>query len=295
MEPGEDGRSAAVYCFGVGGPKVETVGRGGGGFPRPIVAGPLLAQRIKEFSSVDIFALPVWECLLMDAAVIQPAPFDDDFRFAERCLAGNDAAIEDLRDLCQNWIRSYLVRSGAKGDESGILVATLLTDCIAATKEGGHPLLATYLGQCPLRAWLARVALNRLISFKRTQQRELQRFGTMPGDREIADFPDDRSELTEEPVLQLIRDAINCGFKECEPESLVMLQLLHTGGLHPDEIASMFGCVSTTVTRTAERASATIRATIMAHVRERDPWLELAFDDLLAICRTVLPECLGEK
>ena len=45
MEPGEDGRSAAVYCFGVGGPKVETVGRGGGGFPRPIVAGPLLQRR----------------------------------------------------------------------------------------------------------------------------------------------------------------------------------------------------------------------------------------------------------
>jgi DNA-directed RNA polymerase specialized sigma24 family protein len=227
--------------------------------------------------------------------VIQPAPFDDDFRFAERCLAGNEAAIEELRELCQNWMRSYLVRSGAKGDESGILIETLFTDCVAVTKDGGHPLLATYLGQCPLRAWLARVALNRLISFKRTQQREQQRFGTALGDRDIADLADDRSELTEEPVLQLIRDAITCGFKECEPESLVMLQLLHAGGLHPDEIAPMFGCVSTTVTRSAERASATIRATIVAHLRERDPWLELTFDDLLSICRTVLPDCLGVK
>jgi RNA polymerase sigma factor (sigma-70 family) len=231
----------------------------------------------------------------MDAPVIQPTTFDDDFRFAERCLDGDGAAIEELRDLCRGWMRSYLVRSGAKGDESGILIETLLTDCVAATKDGGRPLLATYLGQCPLRAWLSRVALNRLISFKRAQQREQERFGTMPGDREIADFPDDRSELTEEPVLQLIRDAINCAFKECEPESLVMLQLLHTGGLHPDEIAPMFGCVSTTVTRSAERASAAIRATIVAHVRARDPWLELTFDDLLTICRTVLPDCLGVK
>ena len=75
------------------------------------------------------------------------------------------------------------------------------------------------------------------------------------GDKEIADLPDDRSELTEEPVLQLIRDAINCAFKECEPESLIMLQLLHTGGLHPEEIAPMFGCVATTVTRSARATS----------------------------------------
>jgi hypothetical protein len=32
---------------------------------------------------------------------------------------------------------------------------------------------------------------------------------------------------------------------------------------------------------------------MMAHVRACDPWLELTFDDLLAICRTVLPDCLG--
>lgn len=242
----------------------------------------------------DTFALPVAGFLSYACAVIECSTFEDDFRFAERCLAGEHVAIAELRELCLNWVRSYLVRSGAKGDESGILIETLLTDCVAATK-GGSPLLATYLGQCPLRAWLSRVALNRLISFKRTQQREYHRFGAVPGDKEIADLPDERFELTEEPVLQLIRDAINRAFQECEPESLMMLQLLHTGGLHPAEIAPMFGCVATTVTRSAERASAAIRATVMQHVHEHDPWLELTFDDLLTICRTVLPDCLGVK
>lgn len=230
----------------------------------------------------------------MERSVPELPTFDDDFRFAERCLAGDGGAIADLRADYLDMVHSYIVRSGATAAESAGLIESLFTECIAGP-DGARPVLAAYLGQCPLRAWLCRVALNRFVSLKRAAQRDIERFGSEPGDAQFDGIAAPDRDLGEEPVLGLVRDAIVRAFKECDPEQFVILQLLHADELTATEIARMFGCAISTVTRQAEQAQTTLRTAILKHVRAREPWLELTFDDLLAICRTVLPDCFGMK
>jgi DNA-directed RNA polymerase specialized sigma24 family protein len=291
MDPWQDGVNARFFVCEKGTQCGDSRARRRGLSAPACCGAPGVACAGKVFAA-DTFALPPGGVLPYPSGVIQSSPCDADFRFAERCLAGEDAAIAELRAMGTGWVRSFLVHRGAQHEESHTLVETLLTDLLVPT-NGASPLIASYLGQSPFRAWLSRVALNRLISFKRAQQRDLRRFGAMPGEKALEALPDDRAESTEEPVLGLLRKAIGYAFEQCEPEGMIMLQLLHVDGLRPEEIGRMFGCVGTTVTRHAERAAASIRAAIMAHIKKRDPWLEIAFDDLLAICQTVLPASLG--
>lgn len=231
---------------------------------------------------------------IIHRAVLQPSTLDDDFRLAECCLAGNREALEKLRELCGGWVRSYLVRSGASASESGAIVENLLTDCVVPM-QGENALLATFTGQCPLRAWLCRVALNRLISLKRAALTHARRFGDEPMEEKLAEIADDRADPVEEPVLRLVRDAIARAFKECDREHFVILQLLHSDELHLEEVARMLDCSVATVSRQAEEARTMVREGIVKNLRATDPWLQLNFEDLLEICRTVLPRCFGVK
>ena len=222
----------------------------------------------------------------------QPSTLDDDFRLAECCLDGNREALEKLREMCRGLVRSCLIRSGASAEESGAIVDTLITDCVVPL-QGENALLAAYSGQCPLRAWLCRVALNRLISFKRAALTNARRFGDEPMDDRLAAMPDDHADPVEEPVLRLVRDAIAQAFAECAPEHFLILQLLHSDELQLEEVARMLDCATSTVSRQADEARTAVRKAIVKHLRTVDPWLQLNFEDLLEICRTVLPDCFG--
>ena len=228
----------------------------------------------------------------METVVPQLPAFDEDFRFTERCLAGDSAAIADLRRNRLDLVHSYIVRAGASASESLGIIEALFADCLVSASDA-RPVLASFLGQCPLQPWLCRVALNRFLALKRASQRDRERFGTAPGDAQLANLPDTGGDLNDEPALGLVRDAIIHAFMECEPEQFVILQLLHSDELTEAEIARMFGCAISTVSRQADRARETIRRVMIEHVRASDPLLELTFDDLLAICRTVLPDCFG--
>lgn len=216
--------------------------------------------------------------------------FDDDLLFAERCLSGDANAVEQFRDLCSGWLRGWVAKRGATIAESEEITQTLFVDCVAAA-NGRRPLLATFRGECPLRPWLARVALTRLISRKREAQRDLQRFGVEP-DAPLGMLSVEEQEA-EEPVLALLREALARAFAECEAEQFVMLQLLHAEDLRQEELARIFGCAISTISRNAEAARKEVRTQILSEVRRRDPWLELTWDDLLALCRTTPAEQLA--
>jgi len=225
------------------------------------------------------------------APAVRPANFNDDLLFAEQCLAAQTEALAGFRALCTGWLRGYLVARGATTGESEAIAETLFVDAVASS-NGRPPLLATYRGECPLQPWLARVALNRLFTAKRLAQRDLTRFGQHP-EAALETLSEEPSDATEEPVLALLREAIARAFATCEAEQFVMLHLLHSDDLRQEELARMFGCAISTISRHAERAREEVRAKLLAEVRRRDPWLELTWDDLLALCRTTPAEALA--
>jgi RNA polymerase sigma factor (sigma-70 family) len=224
-----------------------------------------------------------------------------DFDLVQSCLEGDEEAIRRLQATFGEPAVGFLVRSGASSEEAREIVQMVLTDCLTPRAERDTP-LASYNGRCALASWLNTVALNRLISFRRSEQRRSQRerrhidedptisIGTgSSGEKVLAT----EERTVEAPLLELMRTALEAAFAQLPPEQFVMLQLSHADGLRQHELGAMFGCGAPTVSRAIERALQQVRADTLAHIRKRDPWLHLQWDDFLALCRSATPTCLG--
>lgn len=221
-----------------------------------------------------------------------------DFHLAQRCLDGEPEALAWLRHHLQSVVVSDLIRSGAEVAEAGDLCEWLLADLIMP--EGKHPpRLLRYAGTSALGTWLHAVALNRLIDKKRAMQRH-QQTPLQPLDEESADeiepawMKDPRAELAREaPLLELMRDAIEAAFRNCDPEDFVLLQLSHCNRLMGRELAKIFGCHPAQISRRLLAAEKEIASTTLRHIRQSDPWLELRWEDFTDLCRTATPACFG--
>jgi RNA polymerase sigma-70 factor len=229
--------------------------------------------------------------------IAHPADFD----LVQSCLEGDEGAIRRLQLSCGELATAFLIRSGASPGEARELVQTVLTDCVIQRAER-PPRLASYTGRCALSTWLSTVALNELLSERRRKQRQSERDRRhLESNSKVAASKESsgetvlttRDERTEAPLLELMRGALEHAFAQLPPEQFVMLQLSHADGLRQHELAAMFGCGAPTVSRTIERAMRQIQTTTLARIRAADPWLQLEWDDFLALCRSATPGCLG--
>jgi DNA-directed RNA polymerase specialized sigma24 family protein len=222
-----------------------------------------------------------------------PIKYPDDFVFAESCLASDLGAISELRLRYFPRVERFLVGAGAAPAEAAEIAAELLTDLLAAG-SGRTPLLQKYTGQCAILSWLNRVALNRLIDRHRKESRSIE--------QPMAEVPEapwrgDGASFApggQDASIAIIAAALQRAFAECAPADYVLIRLFHGEGLRGTEVARMFGVSHPTVPARADCICAELRFQIMASLREKDPWLELTWDDLLELCRTALPDLFGE-
>jgi RNA polymerase sigma factor (sigma-70 family) len=220
-------------------------------------------------------------------------PYREDFLLAQKCLNGDARALLRLQEDYRTALINYLIHVGASADEARILIDELWSDCVM-DRPRRPPRLATYQGTAPLQGWLKVVALNKLIQSKRDLPPEDSAPG---GDSNFDGLPSLTDDGSREPVesalLEIMRDAVQKAFEECEPADFVLLQLAHANGLRGRELAPMFGCSEATISRDLERARRSIMAAVLSHVRARDPWLELKWEDFIELCRVVSPACFG--
>lgn len=214
-------------------------------------------------------------------------PHPEDFLLAQNCLEGDPSAIKRLQEICRSDVVNYLVHAGASGEEARELADELPADCLAERKEN-RPRLATYGGNSPLKTWLKVVALNKLIQRKR--KKSLPPPPVEPGPGEPSAPPESTAEA---PLLEIMRDAVQQAFRECDPEDFVLVQLAHANGLLGRELAVMFSCSEATVSRNLERARKTIVDVTLECIRKRDPWLEIQWEDFVELCRVASPACFG--
>jgi len=233
--------------------------------------------------------------------VEQHLPHLADFHLAQRCLARDSAAAARLGELLDNEVASFLIRSGAEPGEALGICKSLLTTLVMP-HDGRKPRLMRYEGTSSLQTWLNAVALNKLLSRKRSEARwrkllvtpapaagpESDEGGEPPWTKEMR-----AAEASDAPLLDLMSEAIESAFRSCEPEDFVLLQLSHCDGLQGKELAVMFGCHPTQISRRLVSAQQEIAASTLRHIRETDPWLELKWDDFTELCRTATPACFG--
>ncbi|MGV3531820.1 MAG: RNA polymerase sigma factor, partial [Chthoniobacteraceae bacterium] len=201
-------------------------------------------------------------------------------------------------------VHAYLLSRGAAPAEAREIVDSLWADCLVGTNER-RPRIAGYLGASSLQTWLNVVAVNFFLSSRRQQARtnklmpmrvhdttEAEGDGELGTEATLA-MADEQRHTTEEPVITMLRQAIEQAFAQCTPEDFVLLQLSHSDGIRQHELAKIWDCDAATISRKLKRAGAEVAARILKHVEVSDPYLELEWSDFVEICRAANLSCFG--
>ena len=215
---------------------------------------------------------------------------EDDIALVDAALAGDETASIKIRsDEITGWLTAVLVKRGASQTEGHDLAADLIADCFGA-RDGKPPLLESYNGKGPLRGFLARAAVNRLIDLKRRQKFQ----GSLP-ERYLEGGPTDEFDLlagdddgrdADDSLVDLLRDSLIVAFSKCNPRDLMLMRLVAIHGVRQEAIADMFGWSQSKVSRAIGGVMEDIRQKTLEEMRKSDPWLELEWDDFVALCRS---------
>lgn len=228
----------------------------------------------------------------------EPSSHNGHFNLAQKCLEGDTGAIVLLQRTFGDQVLAFLRRAGAPEVEAREIVDRLWADCLVANSAGRVP-LQSYNGTCSLQTWLNKVALNRLLSFKREQTRHTEITAPLDAADAAAGTEASLSYLMEErpardePLLRLMKEAVEAAFAACPAEDFVLLQLVHSGDLKLSELAKIFDCSQATISRQVDRAAREISASTLAHLHKADPWLEMQWQDFIELCRSETPSCFG--
>ena len=209
---------------------------------------------------------------------------EHDLAFAARVLSSDSGAASELRARYESKLVAVLCSRGATLTEAEDLVADLWSDCFA-TNADARPLLSKYEGRSSLESWLITVAMHRLVDLKRRQSFRVN----VPGSPSAAeDFlertPQPSPTLREEPLLQLLKQAIGQAFSSVDPEDVLMLKLVHLYALTQREVGRMWGWHESKVSRTLDTARSQIAQRILLESKRTDPWLELRWEDFVELC-----------
>ncbi len=208
----------------------------------------------------------------------------------EKCLAHDAAALAHLQVAYREPMTAFLMRAGAPQPEAQETVEMLWCDLLTPTRSGSIR-LGRYNGTCALLTWLNTVALHSFYSRKRVDNRRESRFTSS----EHAGYVDAAAAVADHDpsLIALMRESIEWAFENCPAQDYVLLQLEYLQDLEREELGRLFGYSKATVCRRLEDARFAIARRTMTRLRERDPWLELRWEDFLDLCRTACPACFS--
>ena len=196
--------------------------------------------------------------------------------------------VKDL--LYDGRLRHWLIQRGASSGMADDLLADVLGDCFAGEKARGgqHRLLGSYNGGCRLFNYLRRVVVNRLISHLRKPKRTVS-LDPLVDEVEEGRAPIDKLsapvEVTsEDPVTDLLREAVMAAFARVQQENLVLFRLFHSYGIRQQKIAAMWQVNYSTLSRRLSHLQEELRDLILAEVTAAEPSLKLEWEDFVELC-----------
>jgi RNA polymerase sigma factor (sigma-70 family) len=219
---------------------------------------------------------------------LQSGQLDNERLLARRCQEGDSEALAQLRDSSHTGLLKILISRGASQTEAEDLLADLWTDCVPGNDERPS-LLDKYSGRCTLRGWLATVATNRFIDLKRQQQRRPQVSPTRDDGEStgfLARIPSPASPDKESGLVDILRNCLQRAFSACGAEGLLMLRLVYLHGLSQRELARMWSCHESTISRVLSQAMEDIQINTLKALKENDAGLELKWEDFVELCQT---------
>ncbi len=220
-----------------------------------------------------------------------PSPLgqqDDERLQIQKCQEGDTEALGWLRNKLHPALVGILVARGASATETEDLLADLWGDCVARSDDRPS-LLEKFSGKCPLRNWLATVATRRWIDWKRksVNRREAASHRADDPDEDIFErMPAAASSATEGGLIDLLRDSLQAAFDQCSAADLLMLRLVYLQRLSQREVCRMWGWNEAKVSRRLSDAMERIEIETLRRLRQKDPWLQLTWEDFVDMCET---------
>jgi RNA polymerase sigma factor (sigma-70 family) len=147
--------------------------------------------------------------------------------------------------------------------------------------------LEKFSGKCSLQAWLVTVATRRWIDLKRKHAR---RGETQSRDAETHDQILERlsaadDSMMEDALVALLRDSLQAAFVDCPPTDMLMLRLLYLHGITQRELMRMWNWSESKVSRKISSTMEQIQQTTLEHLKRKDPWLHLTWQDFVDLCQ----------
>jgi RNA polymerase sigma factor (sigma-70 family) len=203
-------------------------------------------------------------------------------------LSGASDILPKLRQEYHSPLVNTLIGRGASATEAEEILADLWGDCVGHGDDRPS-LLEKFSGKCPIRSWLTTVATNRLLDLKRRQKHrgELPRYDS--DDHETNPFerlPAAVSARSEGVLVNLLKESLQAAFAKCPPEAMLMLRLAYLNGLSQREVGRMWGWHESKVSRCVSQAMGDIETATLRELKQRDPWLELSWQDFVELCES---------
>ncbi len=222
---------------------------------------------------------------------VKPLRYAEDLDLVDRAVSGDVAAVRDFQETYRPMLERVLMSRGVDRLQAEDLVADIIAESFGAGKNGQtRPLIEKFEGRSSLSTWMIRITWNRWLDLKRRDKFR----GELPSydddddrlgdqfDRVAGNNPDD--ELLDSDLSELMGRAIREAFDSLGPDVLLMMKLSYLHGVSQANIARMWQCDQTRVSRSLTAAREQVAVVTMRRIREADSSLMLEWEDFQKLC-----------
>jgi DNA-directed RNA polymerase specialized sigma24 family protein len=213
---------------------------------------------------------------------------DDDLALVRRALSGEEPAAATIYSMRPQLVTHLTSKGAPHGSISEDAAADFLGDCFGARERSQRAttnrLLEMYKGNGPLIAWLKKACWNYFLDRTKAQR-------TIPfpdtGEEDVVGADPNPAPVSAEPeVVARIVAALEYAFSEIDPLTLIFLRLVYLEGVSQLDIAAVFDCDNSTVSRRLSQGLSALRTNAEAFQKRNTESLKIEWPDLLAVCQS---------
>ncbi|SKB01089.1 RNA polymerase sigma factor, sigma-70 family [Prosthecobacter debontii] len=221
------------------------------------------------------------------------APFQAaDYEFAQDLLDGDRTAWGRFDQELKPAMLSKLLASGATNADAQEVIGIVMEKLWAQKK------LAAYTGSGPLVGFVRTMAANAWLEYLRKHRRMVPATNLTSEDSDADPLEnlsrDERPAPQESPLAHLLKDALLHALAQTDAEALLILRLSLLQEVRQRDLCQLWGgCHEGTISRKKTEAMEQIRDATLAYLAEREPSLQISWQDLLEACGDGAEAILG--
>jgi RNA polymerase sigma factor (sigma-70 family) len=221
-----------------------------------------------------------------------PSFYGADFEFAQDLLDGLPAAWDRFEVELKPAILSRLIAQGATDADAHEVLGIVMERLWAQKKLGA------YTGSGPLQGFIRTVASNHWLEYLRKHRRMIPAT-SLAADDETGDVMerlalDAAAAPQETPLAELLRDALQHALRLVDAEALLVMRLSLLQDVKQRDLCDLWGgCHEGTISRKKQQAMEQIRDATLAFIAEREPSLQISWQDLMEACGEGAEAILG--